>query len=257
MKDLDLSVYSPVIVGAMGGSGTRIVSRFLQSLGFYMGRDLNESDDTMNFVEFYDTWINPYYSRNIIKFDIGLMKRDFVRCFLSYLDGCSSSTDIGWKNHRSIHVLDFFNELFPRMKFIHVIRDGRDVAYSKTQVQVDRHAKAFLGMHERCSRQLASAKVWNLTNRLAYDYGTKNMSRRYFWIKYEDLCRSPVSCLRKIARFVGKKVQPMVLNTYAAEIREFLSERSTIGRFIREDPSEVSHIEEEVREGLCKFGYVR
>ncbi len=39
----------PVVVGGLGGSGTRVVARLLEELGFFIGSDLNESLDNLWF----------------------------------------------------------------------------------------------------------------------------------------------------------------------------------------------------------------
>jgi len=40
---------SPVAIGGVGGSGTRVVARILVSLGYYMGDDLNNALDNLSF----------------------------------------------------------------------------------------------------------------------------------------------------------------------------------------------------------------
>ena len=36
-----LSEAAPVVVGGVGGSGTRVIAQLLKTIGFYMGSDLN------------------------------------------------------------------------------------------------------------------------------------------------------------------------------------------------------------------------
>lgn len=40
---------APVVIGGLGGSGTRVVAEILMSLGWFMGEDLNESSDNLLF----------------------------------------------------------------------------------------------------------------------------------------------------------------------------------------------------------------
>ncbi len=40
---------SPVVVGGVGGSGTRVIAQILMDLGFYMGDDLNNANDNLWF----------------------------------------------------------------------------------------------------------------------------------------------------------------------------------------------------------------
>ena len=41
---------SPVIIGGVGGSGTRVVAEILDNLGFYIGNDLNPAKDNLWFL---------------------------------------------------------------------------------------------------------------------------------------------------------------------------------------------------------------
>jgi hypothetical protein len=40
---------SPVIIGGVGGSGTRLIAQMLKELGFYLGSDLNSANDNLWF----------------------------------------------------------------------------------------------------------------------------------------------------------------------------------------------------------------
>ena len=45
--------FAPIAVGGVGGSGTRLVARLLRDLGFFLGADLNESEDTLWFTHLF------------------------------------------------------------------------------------------------------------------------------------------------------------------------------------------------------------
>ena len=51
MKNTDLTKIRPypVAIGGVGGSGTRLIAQFLNSLGYYMGDNLNPSADNLWF----------------------------------------------------------------------------------------------------------------------------------------------------------------------------------------------------------------
>src|SRR5260370_20821937 len=51
----------------------------------------------------------------------------------------------GWKEPRSIYFLPFLDQHWPGTKFIHVIRDGRDMAFSSNQNQLRKHGLFVLG----------------------------------------------------------------------------------------------------------------
>ena len=61
---LDCPVVSdaaPVVVGGIGGSGTRVFAQLLRDLGFDMGSDLNESLDDLGFTALFKrNWHRQY-----------------------------------------------------------------------------------------------------------------------------------------------------------------------------------------------------
>ena len=48
MKDLSGN-YGPVVIGGVGGSGTRVVAEILLHFGFFMGKDLNPAKDNLSY----------------------------------------------------------------------------------------------------------------------------------------------------------------------------------------------------------------
>src|SRR5262245_13369590 len=50
----------PNVIGATGGSGTRVVARILRTSGVYTGVKLNPYEDAVEFGRYSDRWINDY-----------------------------------------------------------------------------------------------------------------------------------------------------------------------------------------------------
>lgn len=63
----------PVVVGGVGGSGTRVVAEILRQLGFYMGNDLNPSNDYLAYTLLFKRpkWYQQNYD-NVKQIDTGL-----------------------------------------------------------------------------------------------------------------------------------------------------------------------------------------
>ena len=74
-----LSDAAPVVVGGVGGSGTRVIAQLLQSLDFDMGSDLNESLDDLSFTALFkrpSLWpINQHLSQLKEALDVYLASR--------------------------------------------------------------------------------------------------------------------------------------------------------------------------------------
>jgi hypothetical protein len=244
----------PIIVGATGGSGTRVVARILHGAGVYIGRARNESEDAMEFVEFYDRWINRFVRRHgtpLEDAEVAGMNREFDACFARHRSGISSEqTDWGWKEPRSLYLVPFFDERCPGMKFLHVVRDGRDMAFSQNQNQLRKHGAAVLGdRYDSLPAPVRSAALWSQVNGVGADYGETIMGPRYLRLRFEDVCQDPVSSMRRICAFIGR--QPPV----DAGIRDVAPPES-IGRWRTvADEDLIRAVTEHAQPSLNRFGY--
>jgi hypothetical protein len=73
----------PLVIGAMGGSGTRVIAHIVRHAGYFMGTNLNISEDAMEFVAFYDRWINHFICTKEVPLtdvDTAQMKVEFDDC---------------------------------------------------------------------------------------------------------------------------------------------------------------------------------
>ena len=50
---------SPLVIGATGGSGTRVLRAMVEELGFAMGENRNKAGDSLDLDRFLEKWINP------------------------------------------------------------------------------------------------------------------------------------------------------------------------------------------------------
>jgi Sulfotransferase family len=109
----------------------------------------------------------------------------------------------GWKEPRSIFLLPFFHAQFPKMKFLHVVRDGRDMAYSSNQNQLRKHGRTLLSWWHYRLRSLPeqSLTLWSRINHITADYGETHMGANYLRLRFEDLCLEPGLSIRQIFDF--------------------------------------------------------
>jgi len=113
----------------------------------------------------------------------------------------------------SLHVL---NALFPEARFIHIIRDGRDVASSLVQQWwgPNDFAEAMRYWHERvsCARKMLRMLPEN----------------RFIEVRFEDLVANPRNTLESITTFLGLDFEEAMLDAYtrkaSSRVGESLSE---------------------------------
>ncbi len=247
---------SPCIIGATGGSGTRVVARIARRGGLFTGTRLNESEDAIAFGAFSNRYINAFLK---IKGDFessplaAQMQRGLQQLISEHHQAMPQGAMWGWKEPRSIFLLPFFHHTFPRLKFLHVIRDGRDMAYSKNQNQLRKHGRAALTFGERLKGQPArSMLLWSRINLAAADYGARHLGGNYMLLRFEDLCAAPVEGARRVFDFFNLK------NNDAERIaREEIVPPESLGRWReRAAPKELRELERVGAVALERFGYI-
>ncbi len=246
----------PVVIGAVGGSGTRVVARIAQASGCFLGGNRNESEDAIDLMEFYDRWINRYLlveNTPIPRQEQELMDRELDSSIAKLRSSIASeNSSWGWKNPRSILMLPYFHERFTGMKFIHILRDGRDMAISSNQEQLRRHGPAVLRDYAvNAPQAVRSAAYWARVNETAANYGRLRMGQDYLMIKYETLCHRPKESVLEILEFLGGNSRD------ADEIAaRYVAPSQTTGRWSSlNEPSLVSAVQAELVSALQRFGY--
>lgn len=246
----------PLIIGALGGSGTRVVARIVRQMGCFIGRNLNASEDALDFVSFYDRWINPFsaYRLKEGRLDLDRMGLDFSDCVIQHRAPLRNrEQNWGWKEPRSIYLLPFFHRIFPEMKFIQVVRDGRDMAFSGNQNQLRLHGAAMLDEKDAARPQpVQTARLWQRVNLLAAEYGETRLKAHYLMLRFEDLCNDPAGAIDQLQKFLT----PSRMSDLSA-IRSEIVPPPTIGRWRAcEDAALLREIQAAARRGLARFNYI-
>ena len=63
----------------------------------------------------------------------------------------------------------------PGFRFLHLVRDGRDMAFSDNQVQLRKHGDAVLGSDDEAPGAVRSISLWSDVNLRAADYGERKL----------------------------------------------------------------------------------
>tara|TARA_B100000029_G_scaffold410030_1_gene411793 strand:+ start:265 stop:1200 length:936 start_codon:yes stop_codon:yes gene_type:complete len=113
----------------------------------------------------------------------------FDELFCTYAEKHSVGSKMwGDKTPMNTLYLDWIGTVFPHSKFIHIIRDGRDVASS------------YLKM-ERYETILEAANRWINSIQLAQSFGSK-IKENYMEIRYEDLVTAPKDVIKNTCVFL-------------------------------------------------------
>lgn len=97
------------------------------------------------------------------------------------------------------HFIDVLARLFPAAKFVHLIRDGRDVALSMLELD-NRHIHA-----------ATPAYFWSRTIARTRAQAAALGDERYMEIRYEDVVARPEASVRRLCEFLDLTFQPAML----------------------------------------------
>jgi hypothetical protein len=158
-------------------------------------------------------------------------------------------------NNRRIRYLA---AVFPEARFVHLLRDGREVAHSLSAVEWwDDHRVWWDGRtareieREGTPRLAICARNWvreleELRSQLADVPG-----RNVLELRYEDVLRNPVAQLERVVRFLGLDVSPAYLATIAG-----LGLKPTTARWDYQwNPQQLDCVLRETQPMLRQLGY--
>jgi hypothetical protein len=245
-------VPGPCVIGATGGSGTRVIASVVRSAGMFIGTKLNAYEDAVEFGRFSDRWINTYVGAGQspppeVTRSMAAELSEIVASHCSTMP--ADARCWGWKEPRSIYLLPFLDEELPDLRFLHVVRDGRDMAFSTNQQQLMKHGPAVLERRLSWRRPLRSIALWNRVNLMAADYGEGALGPRYLLVRFEDLCAEPVPTIGRIYDFFGLQGDAA---SAAAEVRS----PGGLGRWRERRTGLVQALARQGEPSLRRFGYL-
>lgn len=254
----------PVFVGGVGGSGTRVIAALLQALGYRLGEDLNESLDNLWFTalfkrraawsaedgelaQLYDVFraatsgIPPRFPPDLQRLETAMVEpreqhspswlRQRLTSFFSRLAELQYYPLWAWKEPNSHIVADRILRLDPELRYIHVARNGLDIAFSNNQNQLRFWGDlAIPDVRSDCD-SARSLSYWCWVERRAQRL-QKEYPDRVLWIPFESLCRNPEKVAADLAPFLGRNGFEV-----AKQIERVFEPPSSIGRFRNFDKS--------------------
>jgi hypothetical protein len=248
-------IESPLVIGGLGGSGTRVFTRVVQLGGTFMGTGLPESEDVVALEDFADRWTVPYAKARVTGHalpEIELMSQEFQDCMRRHREPIAETNRRwGWKKPQNIHLLPFLIDHFPRLQFVHVVRDGRDLAFGGRSRPDITSAYVDPGMKNE-PESIRMLAFWAAANRLAMEVAEERLEGRYLVLRFEDLCHQPEPTVERLLEFSGADPSDRDLVERAAQEVE-LSE--SLGRWREADTVDVDRAVAAGAETMREFGY--
>lgn len=261
-----MQLAEPIVVLGMHRSGTSLVTRLLTDAGIYMGSQLTVNAEApffqkLNQLVFADvgaTWskvgpiVQAMSSPDFVERQAEALKRillgkntirDFFQPELWPADSDLPKAKWGWKDPRTTLTFPVWLRIFPQARFVHVLRNGVDVAIS---------------IHRRsCKIQQQWWKWWwyqikgygSATLDFAYDldlweqyvsFALQEKQRiapgRYYELHYEALLKDPYTELARLLSFLQIECNESQVMAVAQQVKSGGSHDS---RYISEYQEEI------------------
>jgi hypothetical protein len=275
-----------VVVGGVGGSGTRLISSLLATLGLNIGTDLNEAYDNLSYTLLFkhlnmnETNMQPYYNllhktikaepyeitqdetdmlsqltqngrpghprywleeraQNIIRISKeGPLENEHLNK-IPTISQTPLKGQWGWKEPNTHTIFPWLYDHTKNTKFIMVVRNGLDMAFSDNKNQLRLWGPSVLPKElQKFDRQghivespELSMKYWTLVHKKVLAFG-KRIGKRFLMINFDDMCLHKEKWLKILCDFL--EIPDTVIPELSPQIK-YQSEG--IGRFKKENIS--------------------
>lgn len=256
-------------IGALGGSGTRAVAKIISELGFFIGDSVNLNsalDNLIYTIMFTEKKIfnsNDIIKERMIIFDKYMSNEklkisDFYKFIKSKggnyfsfyfrfiinlnflrktLFNYKKRKNYAFKEPNSIHYLELFLETFPESKYIFVLRNGLDMAFSSNKAQLSNFGK-FYGLENNVqpngdfsfNASKLQLDYWIIilekVNKLKLKY-----PNRIHTINHSNLCKNSNNEIINLITFLGLTISKAKLK----ELSNIPKVTKTFNRYLKED----------------------
>jgi Sulfotransferase family len=258
---------APIVIGGLGGSGTRLVVTLLRRMGVKFGGELNDSLDNLWFSllfvrrsillrsdEEFDklAWLFTNAMRHGVEVS-GELKDMLEEASLvdrspvipqEHLDkACESLLRVpthdrrhehwGWKQPNSHILLPQLDRCFSEMKYVYVVRNGLDMAFSSNQNQLKYFWGDLMLDGDTEPTPANALRYWVASHKRMQGF-RKRMGHRLHFLSFDKLCTDPEGELEALREFAAIQISKKEL----AELAQTVSLPSTSGRFRQQDLSQ-------------------
>lgn len=178
---------------------------------------------------------------------------------------------LGDKNNFHINNVPLIDALQPGSKFIHIVRDGRDVAASYLALNQASQTTSSPYYPKLAGTVGQAADEWANNVMQARQSLALLPHARWIEVRYEDIVRSTVSTMERVCAFLGVAFDPQMLNYHEQNRRHNLEPKefgawkqrtfqaiddSAIGRHRELGAAAISKFNDIANEPLSIYGYI-
>jgi hypothetical protein len=177
----------------------------------------------------FDTW---GISRSVLKKHIVDTEPDnyaslCMQVYAAYGNSIKKSFTIwGDKNNFYLNYLNEILSLYKNARFLHIVRDGRDVACSYREVMEKSFSSRYAPQLPVDISEIAMEWATNVTN--TNNFLSKLPNQSAMTIRYEELVKSPASTIKHVCAWLGVPYEENVNNFYSINKNKALEPSATI-----------------------------
>jgi hypothetical protein len=213
----------PIGVGAVGGSGTRLLAQVLSQSGVAMATPMNRAGDAFEWPPYRELLSREMLARYSRERILHNALHVFEQLLLSRRERIGLSGRCGWKVPGTFHWLEELAGFFPGFQYIHLVRSGLDMAYSGNQNQV----KNWAGHLQVPLNYAADGRVtphtmleyWLTANERALTTAQRCLPGRMLVVRFEELCAKPAEVLGEVIAFLRLRATEQQLADVAALVK--------------------------------------
>lgn len=249
----------PVVLMGRGHSGTRVLSWLCAHLGVQLGSSpahVQGDPDDLTFTNQIKTMAR--HNLDVTSMDAvrPAELRRFQRAVAAYYDRMGRPDGPwGWKFPETYLIAPYVARTFPDARYLHLVRDGRDVAF-KTHLTDDPRHRLGRAVLARCGAtgephhlQAAASWAWQVDRFDAFR--PELPAAQVLDMRFQDICRSPMEWAERLAEFLELPMTP-ACRDYAAH---GIDERK-VAQYRNEDPALVREVEQRAGPTLARYRFI-
>ncbi len=283
---MENNIKSPIAIGGMGGSGTRIVAKILVESGVFIGCNLNHAYDNLVFTRLFKDpdWFRVASSESIYrrlnifeKYMTGeaLSWNELKTTFKAFKKNTKIKTNKfyygnfllkhvkknkslnkpwGWKEPNTQIYIKYLIKYFSNLKYIHVIRNGLDMAFSENQQQLINWGFLFDINFSDNKRSVYYHQLnyWIKSNKAIIEIAKNSLGSQIYILNFDQLCLNATIELPKLMSFIGLEINEKV----RSNLIELIKPPKSMGRakeydlsiFTTEQIKEVKKLDYDLKE---------
>jgi len=248
-----LTKQPPILIGGTDGTGISAISQILSAAGVYLGEQEQAANSTGMLGEWYQELL-PYWGGAVpMHAKVSICKKldATVNTFLPSSSDLKDHVGWGWKLPPHVFYTPFFQKIWPELRCVHMVRDGRDMALSSNQNQLGYLGPIALAPEEQFLPETErSLLLWQRLNLELSQQADEQFSEHYLCLRYEDLISRPEETIQQLFDFLE-------IDKSASDYTRFIKEPLQVSRWHQQSAEEQIKLTELARPSLTYFGYLK